>query len=66
MAVKKTLVRQIKSKALKVAPARVAKPAAKTIEQRLEEEAAAADSKIFTGPSLGQMSREARRKLLFG
>jgi hypothetical protein len=49
-----------------VAPRRVSKPAAKTAEHRLEDKAAAADTNIFPPPSLGQMSREARRKLLFG
>jgi len=48
------------------APRRVSKPAARTIEHRLEDKAAVADTKVFASPSLGQMSREARRKLLFG
>jgi hypothetical protein len=41
-------------------------PAEKTVEQQLETKAAAADTKTFTGPSLGQLTREARRKLMFG
>lgn len=45
---------------------RVSKPVAETIEQRLEGKAALADTKIFASRSLGQMSREERRKLLFG
>lgn len=48
------------------ATCRVSKPAAKTIEQRLEDKAAIADTKVFVSPSLGQMSRVARRKFLFG
>ncbi len=47
-------------------PPIISRPAEKTIEHQLEDKAAAADTKIFTSPSLGQMSREARRKLLFG
>jgi len=45
---------------------RLRKPAATTIEHRLEEKAVAADGKVFPEPSLGKMSRAERRKLLFG
>ena len=68
MAVKKKILGGTKGQAqtLTAASRRGTKRAANTIEQNLEDKAAAADTKIFAGRSLGQMSREERRKLLFG
>jgi hypothetical protein len=37
-----------------------------TLEDRLEAKAARADRSDFSGPSLGEMSREQRHKLLYG
>jgi hypothetical protein len=37
-----------------------------TLGQRLEAKATAADRADFSGPSLGEMSREQRHKLLYG
>jgi hypothetical protein len=42
------------------------KPLVETIEGRLARKAAAADVKAFDDTSLGKLTREARRKLLFG
>ncbi len=48
------------------APRRTAKVTRQTIEQRLEAKANIADTKVFATRSLGQMTRDERRKLLFG
>jgi hypothetical protein len=45
---------------------KAAKPPAETIEARLTRKAAAADAKAFDDTSLRKLTREARRKLLFG
>jgi len=45
---------------------KAAKPPVETIEARLTRKAAAADAKALDDTSLGKLTREARRKLLFG
>lgn len=37
-----------------------------TVEEGLEAKALAADQAVFTGPSLGEMTREQRHKILYG
>ncbi len=46
----------------------VSRPAAvpATIENRLEAKAEVGDTKVYSGPSLDEMSREQRHKLLYG
>jgi hypothetical protein len=49
----------------RLAAGKESKPA-EMIEQRLDEKAAEADQRVFAEPSLGDLDREARRKLMYG
>ncbi len=52
--------------AVKTSPEQQQDLAVETIEARLARKAADADTTTFATPSLGQMTREKRHKLLYG